>query len=247
VNQRWAERYGKVPRGIRRAIREWIEVTALFSAGVRRKLRHTVLGRNLDFESLFVENFYCAFEGAAGFDDYMAYWNRCGAASPLARTLYADQKTYLAELLMKQDRMSMAASIESRVPFLDHTLVEFAARIPDGLKIRGRVQKYILKAAVRNLLPRDVIGRKKRGFPTPLAEWLRNPGSEAVLARLRSPDGIVAGHLELREVDGLIERHRTGREDATDRLWRLLNLQIWGDLFLTGKREEVWTEAAARG
>ncbi len=78
----------------------------------------------------------------------MSCWNARSECSPLARTLYADQKTYLVELLMKQDQMSMAASIESRVPFLDHTLVEFAAQMPDRLKIRGRKQKHILKAAV---------------------------------------------------------------------------------------------------
>ncbi len=89
---------------------------------------------------------------APGCQDYMRYWNAHPEDSPLARTLYADQKTYLVELLMKQDQMSMAASIESRVPFLDHTLVEFAARIPGSAsKIRGRTQKYILKDAVERL------------------------------------------------------------------------------------------------
>ncbi len=113
----------------------------------------------------------------------MRYWNARGDDSALARTLYADQKTYLVELLMKQDRMSMAASIESRVPFLDHTLVEFAARIPDDLKIRGRTQKYILKEAVRDLLPPDIIHRKKMGFPTPLRKWLRRSARRAALRR----------------------------------------------------------------
>ena len=116
--------------------------------------------------------------------DYMRHWNARPEASPLARTLYADQKTYLVELLMKQDQMSMAASIESRVPFLDHTFVEFAARIPDRLKIRGRTQKYILKAAVSDLLPRGIVHRKKMGFPTPLARWLRDPRAEPLYAAL---------------------------------------------------------------
>ena len=83
------------------------------------------------------------------------------------------------------------------------------------------------------------------GFPTPLAQWLRHPSAEPLYARLRSADGLLAAHLDLRQVDALIERHRSGREDATDRIWRLLNLQLWGDLFLTGRREQVWTEAAA--
>jgi asparagine synthase (glutamine-hydrolysing) len=246
VNQRWAERYGRVPERARQTVREWIATSPLLGAGLRRKLRHTVLGRELDFKSLFIENFYCAFPSNAGCDNYMSYWNARPDASSLARTLYADQKTYLVELLMKQDQMSMAASIESRVPFLDHPLVEFAARIPDRLKICGRTQKHILKAAVSDLLPRSIVHRKKRGFPTPLAQWLRDPRVEPVYANMRSPDGLLAAHFDLGQLDALIDRHRSGREDATDRIWRLLNLQLWGDLFLTGRKEEVWTEAAAR-
>jgi len=246
VNQTWAARYGRIPEGIRHAIRQWLDASTLLGAGVRRKLRHTVFGRELDFESLFVENFYCAFEGVGALEGYMSYWNRPQDASPLARTLYADQKTYLVELLMKQDQMSMAASLETRVPFLDDSLVEFAARVPDRLKIQGRVQKYLLKAALSDILPRSVLRRKKRGFPTPLTEWLRDPAAEPVLGRLRSRDGLLAEYFDLGEVDRLIQLHRTGREDATDRLWRLLNLQIWGDLFLHGRREDAWAEAVAR-
>jgi asparagine synthase (glutamine-hydrolysing) len=245
LNQRAADRYVGVPHWIRCAVRDWIATSPLLAQGLRRKLRHTVLGRDLGFESLYLENFYCAFEGVHRFQEYMSYWNGGPGASILARTLYADQKTYLVELLMKQDQMSMAASIESRVPFLDHTFVEFAARIPDRLKIRGHVQKYILKAAVSDLLPPGIVHRKKMGFPTPLTQWLRDPRAEPLYAALRSADGLLAAHLDIDQVDALIERHRSGQEDATDRIWRLLNLQLWGDLFLTGRRERVWTEAVA--
>lgn len=196
-----------------------------------------MLGRDLGFESLYLKNFYCAFDPGPHCEDYMRHWNARPEDSPLARTLYADQKTYLVELLMKQDRMSMAASIESRVPFLDHTLVEFAATIPDALKIRGRAQKYILKEAVRDLLPRGVVHRKKMGFPTPLRQWLLDARAEPLYAALRSRDGLLAAYLDRREVEALINRHRFGREDATDRIWRLINLQLWGDLFLTGRRQ----------
>jgi asparagine synthase (glutamine-hydrolysing) len=154
--------------------------------------------------------------------------------------LYADQKTYLVELLMKQDQMSMACSIESRVPFLDHTLVEFATCIPDRLKLRGGVQKYILKRAVADLLPRSIIHRRKMGFPTPLRQWLLDPRADPLYAILRSRDGLLAAHLDMREVESLIQRHRSGFEDATDRIWRLINLEIWGDLFLTGRRDKWW-------
>jgi asparagine synthase (glutamine-hydrolysing) len=252
MNQRAANAYRFVPRALRRAIRSQVATSRLLSASLRRKLRHTVLGRDLTLESLFLENFYCAFSAdeqdrllltapSSVYDNYRRYFDARPAASPLARMLYADQKTYLVELLMKQDRMSMACSIESRVPFLDHTLVEFAMRMPDHLKIRDRTQKYILKKAVRDLLPRSIIHRKKMGFPTPLRAWLLHPNAEPLYAALRSRDGLLAAHLDMREVESLIRRHQSGREDATDRIWRLLNLQIWGDLFLTGRRERWWT------
>jgi asparagine synthase (glutamine-hydrolysing) len=176
----------------------------------------------------------------------MRYWNARPQQSDLARTLYADQKTYLVELLMKQDQMSMAASLESRVPFLEHTLVEFAAGIPDNLKMRGRTQKYVLKKALRGLLPRDIIYRKKMGFPTPLRQWMRDARAEPLYRALRSRHGLVAEYFDARAVDSLIERHRSGRIDATDRLWRLVNVELWGDLFLTGRREEWWNGLSAR-
>src|SRR5205085_4661933 len=111
------------------------------------------------------------------YDKFLDRWNE-RAGSSLNRMLYADQKTYLVELLMKQDQMSMACSIESRVPFLDHPLVEFAAGVPQHMKIRGNCGKYILKRAVEDLLPHDIVYRKKMGFPTPLRQWLLDPRSD---------------------------------------------------------------------
>ena len=84
-----------------------------------------------------------------------------------------DMKTYLQEFLMKQDQMSMAASIESRVPFLDHKLVEFAASLPVKMKLRGLTTKYILRRAMRDRLPKAILTRKKMGFPVPVGAWLR--------------------------------------------------------------------------
>jgi len=245
LNQRWARPYGILPGPLRRWIRGQVKTSPLLGSKMRRKLRHTPLGRDLGLESLYLDNFYCAFDVGKHGAGYMRYWNAHPEDSPLARTLYADQKTYLVELLMKQDQMSMAASIESRVPFLDQSLVEFAAHIPDGLKMHGRSQKYILKEAVRKLLPSDIVHRKKMGFPTPLRRWLLDARAEPLYAALRSRDGLVVEYLDRREVQGLIDRHRSGREDATDRIWRLMNLQLWGDLFLTGRREPLLSGAAA--
>jgi asparagine synthase (glutamine-hydrolysing) len=250
LNQRLAAAYRFVPAPLRRWIRSQAASSPLLGAALRRKLGHTFLGRDGNLESLFLDNFYCAFSTAEQarllsatpqglYESYLRYWNSRSGASPLARMLYADQKTYLVELLMKQDQMSMACSIESRVPFLDHTFVEFSTRIPDRLKIRGGTQKYILKRAVEELLPHDIIYRKKMGFPTPLRDWLLDPRAEPLYAAIRSPDGLLASLLNMGEVGALIDRHQSGFEDATDRIWRLLNLQLWGDLFLTGRKDKL--------
>jgi asparagine synthase (glutamine-hydrolysing) len=138
---------------------------------------------------------------------------------------------------MKQDQMSMACSIESRVPFLDHRFVEFAMSIPDHLKIHGGTQKFVLKRAVEDLLPRDIVYRKKMGFPTPLRAWLMDAKAEPLYKALTSPDGLLASCVDRNELNRLLEAHRGGQHDATDRIWRLLNFQIWGDVFLTGKRD----------
>ena len=134
----------------------------------------------------------------------------------------------------------MATSIESRVPFLDHPFVEFASRVPDNLKIRNGVGKYIVKRAVEDLLPRDIIHRTKMGFPTPLRQWLLDERAQPLLTLLLDRKKILADYVNLNYVEHLIDRHRGGLEDATDRLWRLLNFQIWGDLFLTGQRDADW-------
>jgi len=249
-DRKWGGWYGAMPQGFRRAIRDRIASSALLSAAFRRKLQHTLLGRGESFESLYLDNFCCAFPGPpSAYESYLRYWNKPGVErmSLLSRLLYADQKTYMVELLMKQDQMSMANSIESRVPFLDHPLVEFAARTPDRLKLRGGTGKYILKQAVKDLLPPEITQRKKMGFPTPLRQWLLDPRSEALYAMLLDPEGIVSSCVDRSQLERLLERQRTGVEDATDRVWRLLNLQLWGDIFLLKNRDpkEGFARAAA--
>ena len=217
---------------------------AAASGGLRRKLGHTFLGRGEDIESLYLDNFYSAFSGAelqrlmkrggdSPYANYLGFWNERAGSSDLSRLLYADQKTYMVELLMKQDQMSMACSIESRVPFLDHPLVEFAARVPDRLKLRNGIGKYIVKKAAEGLVPHEILYRKKMGFPTPIRQWLRADAASGMLNGLLDRNGFLAEYLDLAPIAKLMERHRGGTLDATDRLWRLLNLQLWGDLYFT--------------
>lgn len=251
--------YSLAPELLRRPVRQWIAASALLPAGLRRKLGHTFLGRENSIESLQLDNFYGAFgagelagllPGAAAgapYRSYMNYWNADRPGSLLSRMLYADQKTYLVELLMKQDQMSMATSIESRVPFLDHTLVEFAASVPDSLKIRGGVGKYLMKKAVEDLLPREIVHRPKMGFPTPLRSWFLGERAQPLYDLLSDKNGLLANYLDMPAVEELIRRQRQGREDATDRLWRLVNLQLWGDIFLKqgSRRHEPLLQPAA--
>jgi asparagine synthase (glutamine-hydrolysing) len=148
-------------------------------------------------------------------------------ASVLDRLLYADLKTYLVELLMKQDQMSMAASIESRVPFLDHELVEFAAGLPDRWKLRGFTTKRILRAAAADLLPREVLSRPKMGFPVPFSLWMRGSGIDVVRQVLLDPRARQRGIFEPTAVERLLARHSSGDEPAGDAIWSLLNLELW--------------------
>ena len=248
LNKRWMDAYRHVPRAWRDAVRSRIAGSSLLSGDIRRKLQHSVLGRAADLESLYLDNFYAAFSRAeqrrllapgaphdGTYDSFLQYWNAEPQSPLLSRMLYADQKTYLVELLMKQDQMSMTCSLESRVPFLDHLLVEFAAGVPDRMKLRGGVGKYILKRAVEDLLPREIVYRKKMGFPTPLRQWLMDSRADSLIAQLQDRDGLLAPYIDFTYLNGLLARHKSGLEDATDRIWRLLNLQLWGNIFITSR------------
>jgi asparagine synthase (glutamine-hydrolysing) len=246
-NQRWLPYYRMAPEFVRERIRHIVASSTLLSAKVRRKIQHTFVGLEDTLQALLLDNFYCAFPERAQrtlltrppadlYGSYLSYWEKAAGAAPLQRLLYADQKTYLVELLMKQDQMSMATSIESRVPLLDHTFVEFAAEVPAHLKLRG-TGKYIVKKAVEDILPHDIIYRRKMGFPTPLRRWLREENSAGLYDLLRNPNGILAEYVNRDALETLIGDHLSGLHDCTDRLWRLMNLQIWGDVFITGSRD----------
>jgi asparagine synthase (glutamine-hydrolysing) len=155
-------------------------------------------------------------------------------SSLLDRLLYTDIKTYLVELLMKQDQMSMAASIESRVPFLDHQLVEFAARLPDEWKLSGLTTKRVLRLAMKGVLPDAILTRPKMGFPVPFAGWAAqrwNPVLREVLLDRRARE---RGIVDPAAVATLLDDHAAGRRQGGDHLWSLLNLELWFRTFIDG-------------
>jgi asparagine synthase (glutamine-hydrolysing) len=155
--------------------------------------------------------------------------------SSLDRMSRADLQTYLVRLLMKQDQMSMAASIESRVPFLDHHLVEFAAALPPRMKLRGLTTKWILRESVKAILPREILTRKKMGFPVPFSHWLRGAGAGIARDVLLDSQARHRGITDPVAVSALIDAHATGAADAGDALWSLLNLELWYRTFIDGE------------
>jgi asparagine synthase (glutamine-hydrolysing) len=150
-----------------------------------------------------------------------------GRSTTLDRLLYADLKTYLVELLMKQDQMSMAASIESRVPFLDHRLVEFAAGLPARMKLRGFTTKWILREAVRGILPSEILTRKKMGFPVPFGMWMKGAWGDVARDVLLDSRSRQRGIIEPAAVERLMAGHASGQVEGADALWSLLNLELW--------------------
>jgi asparagine synthase (glutamine-hydrolysing) len=238
-----------LPAALRHSLRRGIQSSSVFSADLRRKLRHSFVGRDAtSWTSIYFDNFLCAFAEAEQMDllaeelrpepglvygDSMKFWERF-RGDLLHRMLYTDTKTYLVELLMKQDQMSMAASVESRVPFLDHSLVEFAASIPTRHLVSGRAGKQVLKAAVPDLLPESILNRVKMGFPTPWESWLRRH-FEVIENLILDRHSLARGWFRAESLRSLLAQHRRRRSDHADRIWRLLNLELWARVCLDGE------------
>ena len=163
-------------------------------------------------------------------DLHRARYPETEGAEALARLQDVDLGLYLADdLLVKTDRASMAHSLEARVPFCDRAVAELALALPRRARVRRLQKKWLLREAVRPLLPRDVVDGRKRGFSAPIAAWLRGemqPFARDVLsaANLRRQ-----GLLEPAVVAGLLDRHASGRQDLSRQLWGLLALTLWHD------------------
>ena len=256
-NMRMGPIYWKLtPDSFQQAVRR-VLASGFLPDWLQRKLRHSFLYYPGTFQQIYFDNFYSVFpqvqqsqlfsrqlsEEVGEIDPYR---NSMRFFSPdtqqpdlLNRLLYLDIKTYLVELLMKQDQMSMAASVESRVPFLDHKLVEFTARVPASYKIRDFSGKYLLRQTMKDKLPAAILQRNKKGFPTPIRPWLQNQLFDKLRGVLT--DGRLAERQLVNHeyVLSLLAALRQGSSQAVESCWRLLSFELWSRVFLDRDPSQV--------
>ena len=148
--------------------------------------------------------------------------------SPLRRILYFDQTSWLPDnLLERGDRMTMAASLEARMPFMDHELAAFVSGLPDAYRVKGRTTKWILREAMKRLLPAEILERPKVGFRVPVNEWFRGPMREYLYDHLTGDDSRTRAYYHRPALGRVLSEHVSGRQNHEKLLWCMLNLEIW--------------------
>jgi asparagine synthase (glutamine-hydrolysing) len=243
---RWYERL--TPSAVRRMVRYLVDSPA-GRPGVTR-LARSFLSLPANLESMYLDNFavfprYLQEQLFAptlrsemrSHDPYVAargYLTERKARSLLDQMLYLDTKVYLHELLMKQDQMSMAASVESRVPFLDHKLVEYVASLPDSMKLRRVTTKVLLRKAMNGILPPEILTRRKMGFPVPLGAWFRGRFRDLVEDYVHGERAASRGWFSPGFLRRLLDEHVSGKADHAGRLWALVNFECWQRIFIDG-------------
>jgi asparagine synthase (glutamine-hydrolysing) len=245
----WNDRLGRAywaatPQRVREQVRR---VVHALPSRLGRVGERTFLALDPGIRSLFLENFAVHTEQSQrqllmrpemlDRRDPYAVQLQCyerAEGSILDRMSRTDLQTYLHELLMKQDQMSMAASIESRVPFLDDRLVEHVASLPSALKVRMWQTKAVFREAVRDIIPAEILTRRKMGFPVPLNQWLRRDFWPVVQEFVIGSRATARGLFDRAALVRMAEDHRAGRAKHGDRLWLLVNLEIWQRIFCDG-------------
>jgi asparagine synthase (glutamine-hydrolysing) len=186
---------------------------------------------------------FAARVGTALRDEFARHYAEVQHRDPLARMQYADMKTWLVDdLLLKADKMTMAASLELRVPFLDHPLVEFGLGLDAGHKLRGGVGKALLKDMLSEYVPRDLLYRTKQGFPVPVSRWFREDLHQRVRALLLDERHLDRGYFRPEYVRRVLDRHGRGAEDLGRRLFSLVVLELWHRRYVDGARAVAATE-----
>jgi asparagine synthase (glutamine-hydrolysing) len=181
-------------------------------------------------KSLYSKSFLAGQNGKFGRSEelFRNIAERVSTGNSLDNLLYLDSKTYLvSDILTKVDRMSMAASLEARVPLLDHKLIEFVTRIPAALKLKGLETKYIFRRAVRGIVPDEILNRPKQGFGVPINQWINFELRDKIRETLTERKTIERGYFDARYIDLLLDEHAARRRDHSYALWILYMLELW--------------------
>jgi asparagine synthase (glutamine-hydrolysing) len=183
--------------------------------------------------NIYTEDFHTEMEKIDPLDFLLKKFEDSGTDNFLERLLYVDINSYLPEdLLVKMDIATMANSLEARVPFLDHTFMEFVASIPSQLKLKGSKTKFVLKAAFKDFLPDAILKRGKMGFGVPVSRWFRNELKDYVYTILLDPRTLNRGYFKREGIERLLNDHIGLRYDHSARIWALLFLEMWFRVFI---------------
>jgi asparagine synthase (glutamine-hydrolysing) len=249
---RLAERYHKVPGVLRRGIIEQaiqlvpemgsyakrVQKAKRFvrAAGlpkVERYFRWVSALQHEDKQELYSAEFSRELERFDASDVLKPWFAKANGSGVLDATLLTDTMTYLPnDLLVKVDIASMAVSLEARSPFLDHHVIEFAASLPEDLKVRGTTTKYLLKRMLKHLLPSENIERPKMGFGTPLGPWFRGQLQGFLRETLLSEKALKRNLFKPESVLRLVDLHTQGKRDIGAQLWTLSMLELWFQRFI---------------
>ncbi|HMO80748.1 MAG TPA: asparagine synthase (glutamine-hydrolyzing) [Pyrinomonadaceae bacterium] len=247
-----AEAYRRLPRLVKKPFVEWpvsmipsSEIDRSYIRSVKRFLQAAHLEKH-DRYSRWVSVFHgeekqrlltkefssrVISANAAGFLEY--WFDRANGSGLLDAALLVDQMTYLPnDLLVKVDIASMANSLEARSPFLDHNVIEFAASLPEELKLRRLKPKSLLKKLAAGLVPREVVYRRKMGFGVPISDWFREELSDYIRELLLSKRVLERGMIRGEALKGYVDEHIAGQRDHGFRLWTLLMLELWFRRFI---------------
>jgi asparagine synthase (glutamine-hydrolysing) len=247
-----AEKYHRLPRFVRESLIE--KSVSLVPTSELRRSRARDLKRFLQVASLPKTERYLRWVSA--FDrvtkdelydskfarqflnhnpaDFLETWfKHANGSGVVDATMMTDQMTYLPnDLLVKVDIASMAVSLEARSPFLDHKVIEFAASLPENIKLRGTETKSLLKRVAAKLVPSEVIYRRKMGFGVPITHWFRGELKNFVRENLLSEKSLNRGLFNGQTVTRLVNEHAAGERDHASKLWTLLMLELWFQKFI---------------
>ena len=239
------ERYRRVPAALRNGLinpllermgGKWGKYTHLSRLPLPERYAGVSFYESPGKEALYLPEVRNSFNGSAMPGLIARYYEKTEGRDAISRMMGLDVKSWLVDdLLVKADKMTMACSLELRVPFLDHRLVELGARIPAALKVRGFTTKYILKKAMEPYLPREILYRPKMGFPTPLAHMFKGEMKGYVADVLGSERSLDRGYFRPEEVRRLVAEHLSGARDHHRVLWQLLVLEEWHRRFVDGE------------